>query len=252
MNLNDLIKRYTVKHDRKIKNLCAPLYDYLGISTFAYYTIKEDGNFAIFSNYPEQLDFFYAEKMFVNCPYLTHPSLMRSGYALIPLTPNPSYLEISKARHGIHYLFLMLYKVGNNIEGFFFTREHINQRQGNFFLNKLDLLQKFGPYFKKEMGLFIDKALSDGFNLHDAKQDAFLSRDPSLPLSSYNPAVKSYLKKVTALSSQEQKCLELYQNGYTALETGIELEISTRTVEHYFESVKNKLQCHKKKDLLKF
>ena len=74
-DLNELIKRYTIKHDQRIKKICAPLKDYLGISTFAYYTIEQDGRFAIISNYPEQLDFFYSEKLYLNCPCIHPPAI---------------------------------------------------------------------------------------------------------------------------------------------------------------------------------
>lgn len=250
--LCELVRQYTIKHDRKIKQICHPLKDHLGIPTFAYYTIEGDGRFVIMSNYPEQLDFFYSEKLYLTCPYLTHPHFFRSGYALIPLTSDPEYLQLSRQLHHVNHLFLMLQRIGDKIEGFFFITEDLDASQCLHFLNQIDLLNTFGHYFKREAQPLIERALSEGYNLREAKGAAFFSREPTLPLSSSNPNILHFLKKMTSLSVQEQECLNLFKQGKSAQATAAILGLSRRTVEHYFESIKNKLGCLSKWDLLKW
>jgi len=137
--LDQLIRNYTIKHDRKIKTICDPLQTYLGISTFAYYSIEDNGSFVIISNFPEQLDFFYSSHLYLNCPYLVHPSLFRSGYALIPLADDQEKVNLSRKLYGIDHFLLMLFRVGNKIEGFFFNAKNPNDQ----FIDRLDLLSKF-------------------------------------------------------------------------------------------------------------
>src|ERR1700679_1298230 len=105
-NLKDLIKNYTVKYDWKIKKICEPLKS-LGIPIFAYSTVKDDGRFSMISNFPEQLDFYYRNNLFHQDNFLVHPKLLRSGCTLIPLTPDPHYLELSRKLHKMHYLYLV-------------------------------------------------------------------------------------------------------------------------------------------------
>jgi DNA-binding CsgD family transcriptional regulator len=250
-NLNDLIRRYTILHNRKISRICAPL-NILGISTFAYYTIENDGRFGIVSNYPEQLDFFYSEKLYLKCPYLTHPSFFRSGYALIPLTTDPDYLQTSQQLHKVSHLFLIMKKMQNKIEGFFFTTPELHDQKCTHILNQIDLLNKFGLYFKREAKGLIEQILSDGYNLHDAKGEAFLLRDQCLPLSNTNTPMLQFLKKTTSLSRQEQECLDLFKQGNSAQAAAAILGLSRRTVEHYFENIKDKLGCNSKWELLEW
>lgn len=249
-SLNELIRRYTINCDRRIKRICSPLQTLAGITTFSYFSIDHDGRFVIMSNYPEQLDFFYGNKLYLDCPYLTHPELFRSGCALIPLTTHSEFLQQSRQLHRVDHLFLMLQKQKNRIEGQFFIKENLGEAECTIFLSYIDLLKKFGKYFKREAGDLIRSAWEGSYNIHKAKGNSFLSRDPSLPLSSKDPHASSFLKKVNPLTPQEQNCLHLFQQGHTAQSTGAIMGLSQRTVEHYFENMKNKLGCHSKRDLL--
>ena len=250
INLNDLISRYTIKHDKKIKRICRPIQHLIDIKTFAYFSIEQDGRFVIMSNYPEQLDFFYSNKLYLDCPYLTHPQLFRSGHAFIPLTTNSDFLHRSRKLHGVDHLFLMLQKQKERVEGAFFIKANATAADCHTFLSHIDLLKQFGKYFKREAGALIQRAWEDGYNLHSAKGEAFLKRDPSLPLSSKNPHVASFLKQVSPLTPREQNCLDLFKQGHSAQASASILGISQRTVEHYFENIKGKLGCQSKWDLL--
>lgn len=248
-NLNDLVKRYTIKHDRLIKNICAPLKDWLGISIFTYYTIEEDGRFSILSNCPEQLDFFYEEKLYLANPYLKHPHLFRSGHAFIQATPDPIYLEQSQQRFQVGNLFLTLKRNSNCVEGFLFGSKEIGLKSNENYLNELDLLNKFSSHFKREAKALIEQIKKDCYNLEKAKGRAFLEKDASISLSSNDPEILQFLKVISPLSSREYECLELYKQGHSAQTTATVLGLSQRTIEHYFENIKNKLGCVSKREL---
>lgn len=249
-NLSELVQRYTIKHDRKIKKICAPLKDCLNISTFAYYSIGRDGRFCIMSNFPEQLDFFYSEKLFLQCPYLTHPSLFHSDNVLVPITPDPYFMRLSKQLHQVSHLFLILNQCWTHVEGYFFISNTNGKNATKPFINNLDLLHKFGRHFKREAHELITDATEQGYNLHEAKGKAFLTRDPSLPLSKNSPERLRFLKEISQLSTQENLCVDLYRQGHSAQSTAGILGLSPRTVEHYFENIKNKLGYNSKRDLL--
>ncbi len=253
-SLPDLIKRYSIRHDRKIAAICKPLEEYLKIPVFTYYRIESDGRFSFLSNFPEQSDFYYSEKLYQINPYLTHPKLMRAGAVVLDSTPLTEYQEedilLSESKFHLHNTFLILEKFGDSVEGFFFgTRKH-SPAFANYYLNNLDLLKKFGRHFIQETKPLLQDMLLDEYNLHLAKGAAFLERDITLPLSSKNPKNSQFLKTISPLSAREQECLELFKQGNSAQATAAILCLSRRTVEHYFESIKNKLNCYSKWDLL--
>ncbi len=248
-NLIELIRRYTIQHDQKIKKICEPL-QHIGISTYAYYSIKHDGSFVILSNYPKQLEFFYGEKLYLTCPYLKHPRLYRSGVDLIPLTPHEEHLETSKRVYQIDHLLLMIQQVGGGMEGFFYTKENLGVEDARIFLPKLALLRRFNSYFKREARGLIEAAFADGYNLSKVRGRCFFERESHLPLSSDHDETERFLKQVCALSQQEESCLNLFQQGHSAQSTAALMGISQRTVEHYFENIKNKLGCATKGELL--
>lgn len=59
----------------------------------------------------------------------------------------------------------------------------------------------------------------------------------------------SILKKASSLTEREKACLNLLVKGNTSRETAAVLFISPRTVEYYFENIKNKLACSNKKEV---
>jgi len=64
-----------------------------------------------------------------------------------------------------------------------------------------------------------------------------------------NSDLDAFLKQASALSEQEIECMRFLLQGKTAKETAILMNISFRTVEYYFENIKDKLTCFRKRDL---
>lgn len=250
--LNEMIKRYTINHDKKISSICQPLFNLFQISLFTYYRVNSNGNFFLLSNGTSITDFYYSEKMYLNNPYLVEPKLIRSGYVFTNSTNDKKYLEdleVSKNKFQLNNTFLIVNHEVEFYEGFLFGA--FNRKTPiHHYLDNIELLKKFGKYFKQETRSLITKMDDENYNLLKAKGNAFSLRDPSIPLSANNAIYKKFLKIISPLSCREQQCLELFQQGHSAQSTAAKLGLSRRTVEHYFISIKNKLNCHSKWDLL--
>ena len=65
-----------------------------------------------------------------------------------------------------------------------------------------------------------------------------------------NIKIKKVLKEIYGLSPQEQRCLELFKKGHSAQATAVIMGLSRRTIETYFNIIKEKLNCNSKWDLL--
>lgn len=251
--LSQLINSYSIKYDYKLKSICTSLADHLKIPVFTYYQIDTKGNFCFLSNFPEQAEYYYSEKMYLTNPYLVHPDLLRNGCVLTASTPSAEYLkmmELSQRQFPLNNTFLMVQKSNDVMEGFFFGTRDNNPNFENCYLNNIELLKKFNRYFLQEAAPLIKRIKLDGYNMLNAKGKSFLERSPLLPLSNTDLTAKIFLKSISLLSSREQECLDLFRQGNSAQATAAKLGLSRRTVEHYFESIKNKLNCFSKWDLL--
>lgn len=248
-DLKEMVKSVT-KHDSRIKTICAPLKDCLGISVFGYFIIEQNGSFIDICNHAKSLDLYYDRKLFMQDPYLSHPHLLRSGYLLIPNICH-STCTISWCKHfRMRSFFIVLQSYGDSIEGSYFSTLSTDKVENTVFYSYIDLLLKFIRYFKREAKPLIERMKADHFNIKQAKGDLFFTVDPSTPLSNNDARIHRFLKMVLPLSFQEQRCLDLYKQGKSAQATGEILGLSQRTVESYFDNIKNKLGCSSKAELL--
>lgn len=53
------------------------------------------------------------------------------------------------------------------------------------------------------------------------------------------------------LSMREKECLKLFLEGKTSKETALQLHLSPRTIEYYFENIKDKFGCNSKREIYK-
>lgn len=77
------------------------------------------------------------------------------------------------------------------------------------------------------------------------------SRTSSVPVHE-NKATENLMKKWLVLSEKERECIKYLVQGKTAKETAKHMHLSYRTVEYYFENIKNKVNCYKKRELFAF
>lgn len=251
-DLLQIIKSYSIKHDKKIKEICSPLVDYLNTPVFTYYFVEADGRFGYISNQPEFSEYYFSQKLYLNNPYFAHPSLFRSGCDLQPCTLDPETQEILKNTFQADHLFLTLNANESTMEGFIFANDNVNAGGAIQYLPYLDLFNKFGRYFKREAKDLIGRMKADQFNIMSIRGQEQFELPSSVALAKGDPKIRAFLKAVSGLSPQEERCLELFKEGKSSQSTAAIMGLSQRTVEHYFENIKNKLGCTSKYDLLNY
>lgn len=252
-NLQELIQQYTIKRERAIKKICAPL-ESLGFPVFFYFRIEPDGRFGTVSNYPEEIDYYYSEQFYLDNPYLIHPSLIYSGYTCSTAAPyNTELSDKIFNRFQLFHVFVIFQKFAEAIEGFVFApqkRSSSEMIQKIEFYSKLRQMHLFSHYFKREAHALIENMMMDNFNLKKEKGDAFFQANTAFPLLHTDANILKFEKAISPLSARERQCLDLFKQGYSAQSTAALLGLSQRTVEHYFENIKNKLGCQSKWELL--
>jgi|LakMenE01Jun11ns_1017448.scaffolds.fasta_scaffold9921752_2 DNA-binding CsgD family transcriptional regulator len=249
-DLTSIVKTCLLKNYRKIKTICTPLEESLQIPMFGYHKIDRKGHYCNVTNTPQPSEYFYYEKLYLKNPYLRDPALFQSGYAIVRCTTDPQSQKKFRENYDLDCMFLILKKDVDFVEAFFFALKNQNERDYFRFIHQIHLLNKFASYFKREAKLVIDRAMSEGYNLKDAMGPSFYKMDKTAALLSHNPQTKKFLNKISPLSLREEQCLESYRKGRSAQATAALLHLSQRTVEHYYDNIKNKLGLRSKTELL--
>lgn len=249
-DLFPIIENYSIKHDKRIKDICSPL-NCLNIQVFTYGFIEADGRFGYISNSIEFNEYYFSQKLFLDNPYFAHPTFFRSGYALCPCSLDDHVQQSLKNRFQADHLLLSLQVNESFLEFFIFANEHVSSDEGFNYLPHLNQLNKFSHYFKKEANILIGRMRADQFNIKTERGSELFETHSTIPLAT-DPKTAAFLKKISGLSPQEQRCLALFQTGNSAQATAALMNLSQRTVEHYFDNIKNKLGCGSKYDLLNY
>lgn len=123
------------------------------------------------------------------------------------------------------------------------------------FINNMDLLENFIQFFYEKSKSILTVAYKNKiiFNNHDydgVKKCADISKDDFLNetrVRNFNVENNSI-----TLTFREIQCAQFIKIGFTGKMIAKELNLSSRTVEMHTESIKNKLSCKTKHDLITF
>lgn len=121
----------------------------------------------------------------------------------------------------------------------------------NIFMNEMGLFQAYAEYFKQQLSPSLLKLIEDGILISDIKtKPGEISNEVKITPSDRKAIINAYgWDHLLSLSPRERQCLELIRKGHTYHEIGVELSLSSRTVEHYIESIKNKLGLENRAEL---
>lgn len=191
------------------------------------------------------------------------PEMLIGEYFLIQCydTNNPSLQYLHKDLSLSHVLTITK-KYHNYHETFWFgSREE--SKFVNFFINNTDLFEFFIQAFKKEQKIksLINACEADKMtrvvsnevkirnqNFINKYKTTFEDADVACYIQNqhYSPE-----KLTVNLTKREKDCLDWCAAGKTNEEIGLILQISRRTVDHYMESMKRKLDCINKVSLIR-
>lgn len=257
-NFNHHIEKYSVKHSTKLKSLCSPLFETFGLNAFYFQCIANNNSYLTLSPNLELLNHYYLEKDFYKInPFIVQSHEINPGIYFDKHIRNSRLQESHTSLEnstGIKCLLRCVRKQDNLCTQFGFGRPTNNSKVDTLVANELPLLMRFIQYFESEMYPVIQDMLHNNI---DISQDIIKS-PAKLPLTHLDPKTKAdfldqcghdYATLSQDLSKREIECLKFWAEGYLAKEIGLKLDISQRTVEHYIESAKIKLNCNSKSEL---
>lgn len=254
------IVQYFVKHFGRIGKATRPLHDHFGILYFTYHRIDHTGKYTVLVDRPDWAEHYVSSQIYLNDPYLRHPSNYKSGLCLIDSHGTREYQEnlMKSAKNVLNAdLGVVLIEKGSQHAEFFgFAANKEQSALQNLFLNHSSLLKSFAAHFKKEMGSLLNQMDEEAGSLSILKGADYHASAPVAPDVAREAKLAYYrdlglLGAAEKLSKRERQLLKLLVEDKSAKETAAALGLKPRTVEFYFENIKDKLSCWSKQELLK-
>lgn len=257
-----IVENYIIRYSNQIGKVTRPLKDHFGISYFTYHKINANGKYTVLVDRPDWAECYVNKKIFLEDPYLRHPSVYQSGFCLVDSFGSKEYKE-TLLREGRKVLDMdigvtLIEKKGDEVEFFGFTGNTNSSSLHSLYLNHSEVLRSFSTHFKKELDPILKLMKEESWSLIALKGEDFFCKDPITPevdvytLQNYfnDLGMKTLVKIASSFSFREKQCLQLFLDGKSAKETAKSLKLSPRTVEFYFENIKNKTNCLDKREVL--
>ncbi len=262
LNWNEIVQKYITKHSDKIRQVTRPLRDRFQIQYFTYHRIDRNGKYTVLVDRPDWAEHYVEEKFYLEDPYLRHPDLYESGFCLIENHGSEEYkkriLKDGKEIFNLDQGVILIQKnIDSSVEFFGFSGNKTNCSLDRLYLNHPWVLKSFAGYFKKELKPILLQMEEEADILLRLKGSDFYSNQIIQPDVNSEEILNylgdlgkgSEMAKVKLLSKREKQCIKLLLQGKSAKESAVFLKLSHRTIEFYFENIKNKLSCTCKQEI---
>jgi LuxR family transcriptional regulator, quorum-sensing system regulator SolR len=234
----------------EVAQIASPLKT-LGIKGFMYMRVYKDGSFMDLASDADWTEVFY--KRFYANDY--DPDEIKDHYFF----DNDISLWALNPQNELWREGEQLFNVGNGISVYnhlddytevsFFYADRQNHAINQFYVNNLDLLDRFSIYFKEKASRLITKGEQDKLMTPACYvQHAQTKHEDSDQISIQNFYQDTTFDTVslspdTYLTKRELECLHWQSLGKTAEEVAIIMSIAPRTVKAHVRNLKDKLSC---------
>jgi DNA-binding CsgD family transcriptional regulator len=253
----DLKNHISLTSAKDIQQICAPLFELLGITYFNFTRVYADGGRIRLCTDPLWVEYFYSSELYKTSVFERNPGLYIPGQFLwSQCDTNPS-LEVLKQHLREGYNRANVLSIVKPQQTFMDVFNIAGQSQdteiNNKYLTYMSCIHKFLNYFLIKAAKFI--ALSEKARFFvPIEQEQFLSDDGSglqkgsishqfMEKLEFKQVFISNKKNNILLSPRETQSLILTLKGKSAKEIGRELNLSPRSVETYIENIKRKVDC---------
>ncbi len=247
----------------RVKEICKPLTEYLGVSCFCYSRLYNNCAYIVLMNGHQE----FQEKYYTNIrsrdphfnSYLKSTPLNETRFFLWPTKYEKLYsmtqlYDAYDIWHGYHII--RRQKEYLEIFGFAFNKNTDSKAQ--FYIQNSRLLEKFCDYFiikaadlisdndKNKLASYQHKFDISYLEVADNNTQQFLSEISNLK----NHSLINKSGNLIHLTPRESDCISILMQNRTMKEIGKLLDLSPRTVECHIENVKQKLEVNYKSQLV--
>ncbi len=258
LSWEEIVQGYIIRHSDTIKKVTEPLHSRFGITYFTYHRITNEGQYRVLVDRPDMATHYVSERLYLDDPYLRHPSNYRTGFSLLGQHGSPEILKkgfdtyetVLDADLGV----IMVEKDAHGADFFGFAGRTRTSALPSLYLEHPHLLRSFAAYFKKHLAPTLQRMSEDLISLPFLKGDNYYHQDPVCPRPNHRPFLEEIglgevVHQASRLTPRERQCLRYLLHFNTSKETAAALSLSPRTIEFYLDNLRDKLNCSHKKAL---
>ncbi len=253
---NEWLLKFQEKHVADIVDFTHPLRQILGATFFAHVRVDRLGGFRSLMTDTQLANYYH--QMQYPIAYSNGKGIsLDNGFYVVGVENGLSVIKDRKILASDFNVEHLIYIVSKNTQFddlyVFGSNEH---NFINLFVNNMDVVKHFIHYFnyssrkliKNCPNILYPKELFQGnfSNAISKKQSDYLNK---MPLQKIFLTVNG---RSISVSAKEYSCLKFLIGSLTIKEIAKKMDLSPRTVETYFNSIKKKLQCESRSQLYEF
>lgn len=238
----------------KVRKLTKDFCAQLAVTVFGYVRIHDKGTVSWLTTSPDQDRFLVESGELTRNPLVNDRKSLKEGLYLdlynrqFPRCEEfyRERVKLFKMDHGM----VLIKHQKDYIETCCFSGLSSKRPLYQLFMNEQPLFKTFMEHFTNQLDASLIETLSEGISMSTLK-DGCRSQEEALYFSGDKAILLEACgwKNLLTLSKREKQCLDLLKRGHTYHAIGLSLGLSERTVEHYLESVKNKLNLETRTEL---
>lgn len=254
VSMPQLYKNFDLSVD-KVRNLSKTFCQQLGITVFGYVRIYNHGTVSWITTCPDQDRFLVESGELSRNPLMNDRNLLKEGFYLDSYNRKfPGCEEFYRDRAKLFQMdhgTVLVKHQKDYIETCCFSGLSVKRPLYQLFMNEQGLFKSFMEHFTNQLDPHLLEILSQGILLADLKDESHSLDEDALYFSGDRAILLEACgwKNLLTLSKREKQCLALLKEGHSYSTIGLKLGLSERTVEHYLESVKNKLNLETRTEL---
>lgn len=255
-SFNEMLRRVTTSpHHKRMQSFAVPLADFLGVNHFWYYKITNSGHYSYVGTHIQWSEYCFDAGLTSLFPCLRHPRLMPSGLTLMKASDDPAYNRLLNAaweKFNVNFNINLVEHTKEGIEAFGFGTRFKDPQADQRLLNELPLLRYFIKSFRQNHPKLFQLLEDNQIDLTSEFGAVLYERPKAIvpQMEKHKVLNKMGLSQVLLLSSREKEVLKFLANGYPASFIATKLKLKTKTIENYIITIKDKLSCYSKVDLI--
>ena len=260
--LNIINKHPSLLYHQEIESICQPLKK-LNITYFAHVKRTNDKKFSGISSNPTFTEHYLKNKYFVSDIHNIDESIVGNHivWDAIEFTDEGEKICIESSQLGVHSPFTIISQNPEGVDYYHFASGVRNKKINQIYLANIDLLYRFIDYFKDRVSQ--SRLLNQAYQfVIDLKAISPIKMTPfdneSIIYDRCDFFQNTHLHKDTnkivtndiKLSKRQDEILQLIVHGKTIKEISKILQLSPRTIGHYFDTVKMKFDVSTRSELM--
>jgi DNA-binding CsgD family transcriptional regulator len=242
-------------HHNRMKRFVEPLEYHFGINHFWYYKITNSGNYSYVGTHSAWNEFCFDNSMLSHFSCLRHPDNLQKGINLMKADAGDDYksvLDHAWNKYRINFNINVVNSISEGIEAFGFASCYNDTFVEQRMLNALPLLKQFSRAFQNENREILALLEDNQVSLPAYFGPLFYERPKSLmiPIERDEFIKKMGFGSILSLTPRELDVIKLLSSGYPANYIAKQLQLQKRTIENYIATIKFKLSCRTKVELI--